>query len=269
MRFKLAVTIAEDSPGNAPLLLTGRLIDSIKKAAEIGYDGVELHTREDAALDFSGIREALDETKLRISAIATGRLNTQAGLNLSDESDLVVKGAIDGLRKYIALAARFDTDLIVGWLVGNIPCGCSSAVYHRRLADSLEVVSREAADSGVKIFIEVINRYESNFFNTATSLSEFLSDNKLSNCFIHLDTFHMGIEEIDPLGSIGKAGNMLGYVHVADNTRLRPGAGTVNFPLYFNKLAEIGYDGWLSVECLPRPDGEIAAKEAFDYLNYC
>jgi sugar phosphate isomerase/epimerase len=74
-----------------------------------------------------------------------------------------------------------------------------------------------------------------------------------------LDTFHLNIEERDPAAAVRLAGERLGYIHFADSNRLSPGSGHIDFVPVLRALEEIGYQGSLSVECLPLPDGETAA----------
>lgn len=77
----------------------------------------------------------------------------------------------------------------------------------------------------------------------------------------------MNISENNPIQSILSCGERLGYFHVADNTREYPGSGTLDFKSYFSALEKINYSGFVSVECLPIPDGQTAAKKALNYLK--
>jgi sugar phosphate isomerase/epimerase len=79
----------------------------------------------------------------------------------------------------------------------------------------------------------------------------------------------MNISESNPVTAIRSCGERLGYFHVADNTRLYPGSGMLDFRSYFSALNEIGYKGFIAVECLPYPDGETAARKALEYLRQC
>jgi sugar phosphate isomerase/epimerase len=134
---------------------------------------------------------------------------------------------------------------------------------------NLTALCAEAAERGVKVFVEVINRYETNIFTTVAETLEFLDSRGIPNCFIHLDTFHMNIEETDACAAIRAAGKRLGYFHVADNTRRYPGSGALDFVPVFGALKEAGYRGFVSVECLPWPDGKTAAERAIDHLKAC
>ncbi len=267
--WNYALSSADRAPATAPILLRGDICHNLKTASVLGYQGLEVHTREDVCLDYDEIARTAAGCGVHISAVVTGRLNTQGGVNLIDDRPYIVYAAIEGLRQYVQMAARLKTDLIIGWIKGQIPEGTDPCPYLERLAGNLTVVCAEARDQGVKIFIEVINRYETNIFTTARETIDFLEKWKIPNCYLHLDTFHMNIGESNPVEAIRACGGRLGYFHVADNTRLYPGSGTLDFKSYFFALKEIGYKGFVSVECLPSPDGETAARAAIEYLREC
>jgi sugar phosphate isomerase/epimerase len=264
-----ALSSAETAPNTAPILLRGDICANLRTAAELGYQGLEVHMREDAPLNYDEINQTAEESGVQLAAIVTGRLNTQGKVNLVDDRPYITDAAMKGLREYIRMAATLNTDLIVGWIKGLIPTGAAPGAYHARLAGNLGAICREAAEQGVRIFTEVINRYEVNIFTTAKETVDFLERWEIPNCYVHLDTFHMNIDETDPLEAIRICGKRLGYFHAADNTRLYPGSGTLNFKSYFSVLDEIGYEGFISVECLPCPDGRTAAQKALAHLKQC
>ena len=105
--------------------------------------------------------------------------------------------------------------------------------------------------NGLKIGIEPINRFETYFINRgeqALALAEAVGP----NCGVCLDTFHMNIEEIDLFETIRKVGKRLVNFHVADNNRMAPGMGKLNWEKIMNTLSEIGYNEVISVEfCAP------------------
>jgi sugar phosphate isomerase/epimerase len=114
----------------------------------------------------------------------------------------------------------------------------------------------------------VINRYEADSLTTAREAIDFITENKLENTYVHLDTFHMNIDEYSPDKAIRQCGSLLGYVHLAENTRHYPGYGRLDFGEVFAALDAIGYNGFVSVECLPVPSGPEAAKRAREFLTY-
>jgi len=265
--WNYALSSADQAPSTAPILLHGDICHNLKAAAALGYQGLEVHTREDVQLDYDAITKTSADCGVSISAIVTGRLNTQGRVNLIDDRPYISNAAIEGMRRYIKMASQLKTNLIVGWIRGVIPESEDQHHYLERLALNLTMLCKEAEQEGVKVFLEVINRYETNIFTTASETIDFLSKWEVPNCYIHLDTFHMNISENNPIQSILSCGERLGYFHVADNTREYPGRGTLDFKSYFSALNKINYAGFISVECLPVPDGKTAAEQALRYLK--
>ena len=266
-KWKYSVSSADAAPRTAPLLLLGTPEDNLIKASEIGYDAIEIHTRENAGFNIQKLHALMNENGIRFSAVVTGRLNTEGKCDLISDIPYITDSCITGMKRYIDLASELNTDIILGWARGNVPAGADSSKYMNRLAENLKTLDDYAGEKGVRIMIEVINRYEINTFNTAEELMRFLENHDLPNCYAHLDTFHMGIDEEDPCGAIRRCGKRLGYFHLADNSRKYPGSGQFDFVKLLSALEEIGYDGYLSVECLPWPDNEKAAEEALKFMK--
>lgn len=265
--WKFAVSTADDAPPTAPILLTGSVPENLEKAAALGYDAIEVHTREDIHLDCTAIRRAEECTGVKVCAVVTGRLNTEGQCSLMDDRPYVTKAAMEGMEHYIRTAAELQADLIIGWVRGQIPPHRSSRPYFDRLAENLRILGDAAGERGVRLNLEVINRYEINTFNTAEETMTFLEQYELPNCFVHLDTFHMMIDECDPVDAIRRCAGKLGYVHFADNSRRYPGSGQIDFFKILAALREIGYEGYLSVECFPYPSSEEAAGAALKHLK--
>jgi sugar phosphate isomerase/epimerase len=267
--WNYALSSADRAPDTAPILLRGDICRNLRTTAALGYQGLEVHTREDVRLDYDAIAATSAACGVSLAAIVTGRLNTQGGVSLIDDRPYIIHAAMEGMHNYIKMAALLKTNLIVGWIKGLIPEGMDPRPYLERLAGNLTMVCKEAGEHGVKVLVEVLNRYEANIFTTAKETIDFLNTWEVPNCYIHLDTFHMNIGETNPVEAIHACGGRLGYFHVADNTRLHPGSGTLDFRSYFSALEAIGYSGFVSVECFPRPDGETAAHRALEYLKRC
>lgn len=267
--WKFALSTADEADGSAPILLRGDITDNLIQAAELGYHAIEVHTRETVRWDYSVLEKIMAEHSVKISAIVTGRLCTEGKVNLIDDIPYVTQSAVEGMKKYIDMAQRMKTDIVVGWVKGRLPEKTSAGRYLDRLAYHLEILNEYAGARNVKIHLEVINRYETNLFNTAAETIAFIRKNHLDNCYVHLDTFHMGIDETDPVNAIKCCGEKLGYMHFADNSRCYPGSGQFDFRSILKALKEIGYQGYLSVECLPKPDGITAARMGKSHLTDC
>ena len=229
----------------------------------------EVHTREDVPLDYEEIARAASESGCRVGMVVTGRLNTEGKCDLMSDIPYITAAAIDGMRQYIDMAARLGAEgLVVGWVKGNVPAGADRGRYMKRLARNLRVLNDYGKEKGVRLNIEIINRYEVNVFTTADELMDFLEAHpELDNCYAHLDTFHMNIDECDPVAAIRRCAGRLGYFHLADNSRRYPGSGQLNFAPMLRALDEIGYAGYLSIECLPYPTHKEAAEKGIAYMK--
>ena len=84
---------------------------------------------------------------------------------------------------------------------------------------------------------------------------------------IHMDTFHMNIEEVSICKAITKYKDFLGYFHIADSNRMYPGCGHIDFIKIKDALLSINYKGFIVLECLPIPDGQTAAQNALSYIK--
>ncbi len=266
-KWKYAISSADVAPANSVLLLKGTIPENLKTASELGYDAIEVHTRPDVDFDYEAIAEAEKKYGTKVAMIITGRLNTEGECSLVDDRPYVVDAAMKGMKDYIDIAARMKADLVIGWVKGNVPAGGDRKKYINRLAKNLRVLAEYGGQKGVKLNLEVINRYEVNIFTTAQELMDFLEEYKIDNLYAHLDAFHMGIDECDPVEAIKTCKGKLGYFHLADNSRRYPGSGQFDFKKMLDALEDIGYDGYLSVECLDWPTDMEAARRALAYMK--
>jgi sugar phosphate isomerase/epimerase len=99
------------------------------------------------------------------------------------------------------------------------------------------------------LFLEPLNRYEATWLKTVEHAADLARAIGSPRVLALADFFHMNIEESDLGEPIREAGSLLGHVHMADNNRLQPGAGCLAFKIPFAALKEIGYSGYLSLEC--------------------
>ncbi len=98
-----------------------------------------------------------------------------------------------------------------------------------------------ARQAGVDVVLEVVNRFETNLINTTAQGLDFLAATGSDHVKLHLDTFHMNIEEANPAAAIRLAGDKIGYFHIGESNRGYLGDGVINFDLAFDALLDIGY----------------------------
>ncbi len=265
--WKYALSSADEAPDTAPILLKGTIQENLRMASKLGYDAIEVHLRETEELDYEEILQTMNETGTRISMIVTGRLNTEGKCNLMDEIPYIAAAAVDGMKMYIDMAAKLKADIVIGWVKGNVPPGKNREKCMGRLAGNLKILADYSQVRNVRLNLEVINRYEVNVFTTAEETIRFLDKYQIPNCYLHLDTFHMSIDEFSMVETIRSCKGRIGYMHFADNSRKYPGSGMFDFGVIIATLEEVGYDGYLAVECLPWPDDQSAAIKALKHLK--
>ena len=103
-------------------------------------------------------------------------------------------------------------------------------------------IGAEARDAGVMLTLEIVNRFETNLLNTTAQGLRFLDECGNPDVTLHLDTFHMQMEEADPAQAIRMAGDRLGYFHIGESNRGYLGCGTIAWEPVFDALLDIGYD---------------------------
>jgi len=258
--MRTSLTIVDQLIGSAPFLCEGDFTEGIRYAASLGYDGVELHYTNPADADVPALKEALKENGLAVTAFGTGRAYVNEGFSLIDPDDTRREAAVERLEQFVVLAGQFGAKVIVGCMRGNLSAPEELPDALGRLASSMKYLDGVAAAQGVDIVFEPINRYENNFLCTMAEISDFIRKYGLTNTGILIDTFHMNIEEADMEDSIRSCAPEIRYVHIADSNRRYPGQGHTDFPMILRTLKEIGYEGTLSAECLPWPDGRRAAE---------
>ena len=173
------------------------------------------------------------------------------------------------IRERLALAATLGA---VGVLVvpqfGRMPAlpdltplATGAKLERDLLIVQLRELAPAAKAAGVSLFLEPLNRYEAYIVNRLEHGSAIAAEVG-PEIGVMADFFHMGIEEADIPTSIRGNREHLVYVHVADSNRLQPGRGHLDFTPGFRALKEIGYDGYLAIEC--RIDGpyDDAVREA-------
>ena len=216
---------------------------SAKKA---GYDYIEMLMIEPEKIDVVMTKEVLAEHGLS----ATASLGLSPETDVTSTNPSIVKKGDELLRKVVdKLHAIGSTELcgVIYCSLGKYP-GPASA---ENRANSISAVTRladYAADKGININLEVVNRYETNIMNTGNEGLKFLEAVNRPNAYLHLDTYHMNIEEDGMSQAVLDAGDALGYVHIGESHRGYLGSGNVDFDTFFSALKKINYSGPITFE---------------------
>lgn len=247
--------------------MSGDFCENLRKAKAMGYDAIEIHVPDVAALDVPALLRTMRETGVCVSTLGTGTIYGKYGLHLCDENEENQQRLFEMVCRFVDCAALLGSRVTIGSIKGNIKSGQDREKHGDILGRALSRIDDYAGKKGVTILLEATNRYENNVLNTGEQVSEIIRAYGLSHTRALLDVFHMNIEESDIPGALEGAKDVLGHIHFADNNRLYPGAGCFAFEPLARKIREIGYDGVLSVECLPLPTGEEAAARACAFLH--
>ncbi|MBI2202134.1 MAG: sugar phosphate isomerase/epimerase, partial [Armatimonadetes bacterium] len=155
--------------------------------------------------------------------------------------------------------------VIVGLIRGRITR--DRAATDARFIEALSRLLPGAERSDVRLLIEPINRYETDYLNTIGETLEIIDRVGSARIRVLADTFHMNIEERSIEDALRACGRRLGHVHVADSNREAPGFGHLDFAGILSVLDEVGYSGFLSAEIVPIPDPGSAARQTVQHLK--
>ncbi len=265
--MKLSLVISTSDAGFDALAFKGDLESGIEMAKDIGYDGVEIAIRDPKVVNVAEIKKIAAERGLTIPAVGTGQAFLVEKLSLTSKDEELRKGAVKRLKEHVDFASELGAMVIIGLIRGFI----GDRDREEAISDfvnGVREVAEYAKEKGVSLVIEPLNRYESDFLNTAEETLEILDEIGYENVGVLLDTFHMNIEEPRIEESIVMSKDRLFHFHVADSNRWAPGYGHLDFRGIINTLDKIDYSGFISVECMPLPGGpRESAEKAHEFLS--
>ncbi|MBM3709837.1 MAG: sugar phosphate isomerase/epimerase, partial [Actinobacteria bacterium] len=129
------------------------------------------------------------------------------------------------------------------------------------VVENLGKACQWAEKYGVNIALEPLNRFETDFLNICSDAVRLVKDVGSKNLKIHLDAFHMNIEEKNSAIAVLDAADLLYMFHASENDRGAPGTGQVHWKSIADALKRIKYDKWVVIESFT-PDNKVIAKAA-------
>jgi sugar phosphate isomerase/epimerase len=260
-KVSFGVAISQEVLGEGALVpLQGGIAEGMAAAAAMGFDCVELHIRNPNEFDPKALARVSAETGVRIAAIGTGLEYGLNGLSLTSDDPDVREKTSRRMREHIDLAAHFGAVVFLALIRGK--CGRKALVpeYLDRLERQLAPLAEYAAERRAPIGLEPVAYYYSDLLNTTAETLEFLKRPGLQGIGLLLDTHHIHLEDKDMDASFRSCAGRIVHVHFSDSNRRYPGAGAVDFSRAARALNAIGYAGAVSLEILPAPSGEEAAR---------
>jgi D-psicose/D-tagatose/L-ribulose 3-epimerase len=254
----------------------------IDHAADLGLDAVEIPLMELDAVDPQTIRARAQG--VGVDLITSVACSEDA--DPSSEDDGVRRAARDFLQRCVDATAAMGATLFTGVTysaLGRRLTRRPDTADMRRAADVLRPVAVHAADRGVTVGIEPVNRYESFLVNTAGQAVELMELIGEPGVGIHLDAYHMNIEEDDFRTPVELVADNLVHFHLSESHRGVPGRGTVDWEGIMGALGDTGYSGYVGLEsfaevsnamrgatCIWRdlaPSSDVVVREGLAYLK--
>ena len=218
---------------------------TIRRLAKYGYESIEIGG-EPYKYDTKEVRRLLKENNLKcwgsISLMFTG-------LDLIQADEEGRAKTVQYLKDCVTMVKELDGTVmsIVPSEVGKVNPQADEETEWNWAVEGLREINDHAKKEGVLIAVEPLNRFETNFLNRHDQ-AILLAKEVGENCGVCLDAFHMNIEEANFRKALLETGDMLFDFHVADNNRMAPGMGALNWRDIVGTLNEIGYNGALTVE---------------------
>ena len=234
------------------------VFDVLPVLRDRGFDGFEFPVFRAKGFPAAKIRRASADHQLECTA-ASGFVD---GLSLISNQRDVRRTSVAHLKDLIKCTADAGAPILAGPMYS--PVG-----YHtgkRRTSDEwhwalegYQAVGETLHSHGVTLAIEPLNRFETYFLNTTADAIQLCEDVGDPLVGILLDTFHANIEEKDIGAAYTLAGKHLKHVHISENDRGTPGSGHIQWNEVFHSLAQLEYDGWLTIESFGFALGDLSA----------
>ena len=225
----------------------------IETLKEIGYDGIEIFLAEPDRANYEQVGSFLQSIDLEVNGC----------LGLGPDQDPISKDASvrqAGLEK---IKEAIDNMHAAG---GKNICGPFHSAFatfsrdepqedeYKRSAEVLHAAAEHAAQAGITLTPEALNRFECYLVNTMAQLKKLVDLADHPNLRGMFDPHHANIEEKSFAGAIDTIGPVMTHVHISENDRGTPGAGHIPWDEVFSSIAKTGYDGWYTIEAFSRDD---------------
>lgn len=254
-------------------LIPGKTVaDKVSWAADNGVEGIEISAGRYDPGDLTPVRKELENAPVPVVSVCG---NTS--FDFLDPDPKKRQASIDASKTFLALAGDLGA---VGQIVPPIfgppripnllPYKDAITLEKELLVEICKDMGEYAAAHGVLLLLEPLNRYEQHLLRRQEDGVEIIERAGHPGVSLIADFFHMHIEETNTPETIRKVGKHINHVHLADNTRLEPGTGDIDFVAGFAALAEAGFDGYMVYECgISGDNREESLKKSLAYVRNC
>ena len=238
----------------------------MQKCLEAGYRSIEVSLLGQDKIKAKEIGFFASDNNIEITC--TTGLSVNEDITSSD-NEIRLNGE-KKLLEAIELTSLMNSSMLSGvvhcaWGISKEK-GASKNIKFENSANSLTKITKALEEKNIKLGIEPLNRYETDFINTVDEGLHLCSLINHSNIGLLLDVYHMNIEEKNMIKSIEKAKDKLFHFQVAENDRGVPGTGSLNWSEIISTLKKINYSGYVSLEMFIQANVDTS-KDLFTWRN--
>jgi D-psicose/D-tagatose/L-ribulose 3-epimerase len=233
----------------------------VHRVASLGLDFIEIPLMGIDDVDPVAIRRSVEEAGI---GVVTSSVLSDATDITSDDAD-VRRAGVAYLQRCIDVTSEMGAPQFSGVIYcshGKRPEGRPTSDDWKRSAEGLSTAAEHAQGANITLGIEPVNRYESPLINTCEQALQLADMIGAANVKVHLDTYHMNIEEKSWKDPVVAAGDRLCHFHLCENDRGIPGTGLVNWQELFEGFARIGYRGYAALESFVDVSDDMVAGTA-------
>jgi D-psicose/D-tagatose/L-ribulose 3-epimerase len=212
---------------------------AMEQTSEAGYRLIEFPRLDPRKFDVPAMARRAQALDLEI--VVTMGLPFAADISSHDEKTVAAGEAV--LSEAISVARDLGANKL-GGIIFSAHGKYNALPSDRGRKNSIAAIAKAAEKgkaAGVSLNLEIVNRFETNLLNTTAQGLAYMGEVGSDNVFLHLDTFHMNIEEANPAEAIRLAGDRIGYFHIGESNRGYLGDGVIDFERIFDALVAIDY----------------------------
>lgn len=227
-----------------------------------GFESVEIPIEDPSHIDPAHVKRELDRHGLVCGSVCAC-MGPDRDLRGTPEQQ---RTGLEYLRRLLEHMVVLECPSLIGPVYSAV--GRADAVppaeqrqQWRTVVQNLKTICREAERLGKRICLEPLNRFETDFINTCEQALRMVRDVGSPALKVHLDTFHMNIEEKFQPDAIRRAGRLLGHFHACGCDRGTPGNDHIDWKGIAVALKAIRYDGDVVIESFTT-DVKVIARAA-------
>lgn len=219
----------------------------VDHAAGLGFDTIEIPLMDLDEMRSGEIKKRLEKNK--IGSVTSTALSLETDITSDDAA--VRKKGIAYLKRCVDLTAEMGGTCFTGVIysaIGRKIDRFPEASHYQKSAEALGEAARYAQKYSLTLGLEPVNRYETFLLNTSAQALELRRQIGEPNVAVHLDAYHMNIEENGFYEAVKNAAPHLCHFHLSESHRGTPGTGTVDWEAVFRGLRDGGYRGLVGLE---------------------